>query len=224
MTAKGRRIEKSVAGASATVHYYYDQQWQVVEERSVDGLGATVADNQYVWSARYVDSPIVRFHDGNGDGDCSDVGDNTRYYTTDANGNVTSTFDLSTRLVVERYVYTAYGVATVYSPTWTNPTAPATDGPLYGGYWFDAETGLDQVRNRYYDSGLSTFISRDPVESSPNLYTYCDDNPVIYSDPVGLFWGEAWAMTTAAVSSGRFGRCEIWLWEPRILSFRQRIM
>ena len=91
---------------------------------------------------------------------------------------------------MNRYVYTAYGKATLYDDDWTNPSAPTTDGPLYCGYFFDAESGLYQVRNRYYDAGLSTFISRDPiglVEAGPNLYRYTDNNAPNRTDPTGLF-------------------------------------
>ena len=187
--ASNRRIEKVVAGASH-VHYFYNQDWQLLEECFVDGEGATIASNQYVWSARYIDAPIVRFQDANGDGDLLDAGDNTRYYTGDANYNVTTVIDATGGDVVERYVFTAYGTATGYSPTWTNPTVAATDGPLYCGYFFDMETGLYQVRNRYYDSSLSLFVSRDPSEylaGDPNLYRYCGDNAITYVDPTGLY-------------------------------------
>ena len=133
----------------------------------MDDEDELLASNQYVWSPRYVDAPIVRFHDGNGDGDYVDAGDNIRYYTDDANYNVTATIDAATGDVVERYVYTAYGNATVYDDDWANPTAPATDGPLYCGYFLDAKTSLYQVRNRYYDSSVSSFISRDPLGQPP---------------------------------------------------------
>ena len=53
-----------------------------------------------------------------------DAGDNTRYYASDANHNVTAMIDAASGDVVERYVYTAYGVANVYSADWDNPTAP----------------------------------------------------------------------------------------------------
>ena len=42
------------------------------------------ADNplkQFVWDIRYIDAPVVRFHDGDTDGTIDD----TLYYTTDAN-------------------------------------------------------------------------------------------------------------------------------------------
>jgi len=183
-----RRIEKIVAGTSHA-HYYFNQDWQLLEERFVDEQDELLASSQYVWSARYIDAPVVRFHDGNGDGDLLDVEDNIRYYTGDANYNVTSTIDATTGEVVDRYVYTAYGKATVYDDDWSNPSAPTTDGPLYCGYFFDAESALYQVRNRYYDAGLSTFISRDPLGFDAgdfNLFRYCANNPTNSFDPLGL--------------------------------------
>ncbi len=180
-----RRVEKVVTGTSHA-HYCYNQRWQVLEERFVDGQEATVASNQYVWSARYIDAPIARFHDGNGDGDLLDLGDNIRYYTGDANYNVTAVIAATTADVIERFVYTAYGTATVYSAAWTSPTVTANDGPFYGGYFYDVETGLYQVRNRYYDPSTSAFISRDLIEADRNLYSYVNNSPTNRLDPSGL--------------------------------------
>ncbi len=182
-----RRVEKTFADDSG-VEYFYNHDWQMLEERAVDDEGTPTGINEYVWSTRYIDAPVLRFHDANADGDLSDAGDNTRYYTGDANYNVTATIDAATGEVVDRYVYTAYGQATVCDEDWANPAAPMTDGPLYAGYFFDAESGLYQVRNRYYDSSLSLFINRDPVEyrAGLNLYEYVGDHPVIYVDPSGL--------------------------------------
>jgi RHS repeat-associated protein len=186
-----RRVEKEVTdagGGPAHVHYYYNDNWQLLEECSLDAEEELIASNQYVWSPRYIDSPVARFHDGNGDGDLLDPGDNTRYYTGDANYNVTATIDAATRDVVERYACTAYGEATVYDPNWSNPAAPTTDGPLYAGYFFDAESGFCQVRNRYYDAGLSTFLTRDPIRygaGDSNLYRYVGGRPTVALDPSG---------------------------------------
>jgi len=190
-----RRIEKVVTaegGGAAHVHYFYNHDWQLLEERFVDEQDELLASNQYVWSPRYIDAPIVRFHDANGDGDYVDEGDNIRFYTGDANFNVTAIVDAATGNIVERYVYTAYGTATVYSSSWSNPTRPSTDGPLYCGYFFDAETSLHQLRIRYYDSTLSALVSRDPLlyePGDPNLQRYCGNNPAMYVDPNGTnYW------------------------------------
>jgi len=54
---RNRRIEKSVTAAGGGVsdtQYYYDQQGQVVEARSLNALGETTAVDQYVWDQTYV--------------------------------------------------------------------------------------------------------------------------------------------------------------------------
>ena len=109
------------------------------------------------------------------------------YYTGDANYNVTALLDY-TGAVVERYVYTPYGEATVYDGNWSNPAAAAGDGPLYCGYWFDAESGLYHVRAREYHPTLGAFTARDPLGFSAgdaNLYAYCGGNPLARTDPSG---------------------------------------
>jgi RHS repeat-associated protein len=204
-----RRIEKQVTeegGGPTHVHYFYNHDWQMLEERFVDGEGDTVASNQYVWSARYIDAPVVRFHDGNGDGDCNpetDAADTIRYYAGDANYNVTTTITIGqTETVAEHYVYSAYGEATVYNAAWVTLGGPAEDGPLYCGYFFDAETGNDLARNRYYNVALATWISRDPVgyKGGKNLYEYVGDDPIAKPDPRGTTpqleksWAEWWYM------------------------------
>jgi YD repeat-containing protein len=64
---QNHRVTKTLADGTTT-DYVYNQQWQIVEERTQSGSTTTI--NQYVWGQSYVDAPLVQFHDGNGDGDC----------------------------------------------------------------------------------------------------------------------------------------------------------
>ena len=188
-----RRVSKTLADDTSS-EYFYNQGWQLLEERSLNDEQAVVAVNQYVWSASYIDAPVVRFHDGDADGECdpgTDVDDTIRHYTWDANHNVTTTItvDYTETVTTEHYVYSAYGKATVYDEDWTtNLGDPAEDGPLYCGYWFDLETGNDLARNRYYSVYVGSFISRDPIAAEPNLYRYVGGNPLRDTDPSGLVW------------------------------------
>ena len=133
-----------------------------------------------------------------------------------ANHNVTALVGYNSELyewqVVERYVYDPYGKTTVYDDNWSNPTSPTTDGPLYCGYWFDAETGLYQVRNRYYNSILATFISRDPLmykAKDMNLYRYCGNDPTDKTDPSGLDpLGDYAAIECAWACMGHWGEAQ----------------
>ena len=209
---QNRRIEKTFAD-DTRVEYFYNQQWQLLEEWSVDYQGATRAVNQYLWSPRYIDAPVVRFHDGNGEGDLLDAGDSTYYYAGDANFNVTATIDAATGDVVNRYAYSAYGEPTVYSPTWTSPTGATEDGPLYCGYWFDSETGNFQVRARGYVTCLSTFDATDPLVyrgGDFNLYAYCGNEPLNHTDPTGKVTALGGCAVGGAASAGTSFLLNLW--------------
>ena len=189
------RVSKTLADETGT-EYYYNQQWQLLEERTLTSDPEPLTSvSQYVWSASYIDAPVVRFHDGNADGNLDDAGDSVRHCTWDANQNVTTTItdDTGGSITTQHVAYDAYGKATEYNGGWTtNLGAPAEDGPLYCGYWFDLETGSDLARNRYYSVVLAAWFSRDPITyeaGDPNLYRYCGNSPVVYVDPSGTnYW------------------------------------
>ena len=56
-----RRIDKTLANNTGT-EYYYNQGWQLLESRSLNISGQTVATDQYVWDQSYIDAPVVRLH------------------------------------------------------------------------------------------------------------------------------------------------------------------
>ena len=96
----GRRIRKYVPdGENWTVtEYYHSAGWQVLEVRRDGGKTrsgsplseptlATTLRQQYVWSPRYIDSPILRDRDSAAGGDLGKTGsglDERLYYLTDA--------------------------------------------------------------------------------------------------------------------------------------------
>ena len=66
----------------------------------------------------------------------------------------------------------------------------------YRGYYFDSDTGLYSLQNRYYDPQTCRFVNADAMIKSPgysvlnsNMFTYCTNNPVIYSDCTGQWFG-----------------------------------
>ncbi len=197
-----RRIEKGVTadgGGARDVDYFYNESWQLLESQDDDG--SDVAIDQTVWDVSYVDAPVVRYHDANGDGDYLDTGDTIQYYTWDANQNITAAIE-EDGTIVERYVYTPYGSPTVYDASWANGAAPTEDGPLFAGYHYDTETGLYHVRNRQYHPTLGNFTTRDPIgyaAGDVNLYRYVGNDSLRATDPSGLVdvrklfgqWGKA---------------------------------
>lgn len=61
----------------------------------------------------------------------------------------------------------------------------------YRGYYYDRDLGLYYLQSRFYDAGTGRFINADGYVStgqgllSQNMFAYCLNNPVIFSDPCG---------------------------------------
>jgi RHS repeat-associated protein len=67
-------------------------------------------------------------------------------------------------------------------------SSDGTDCPLrYRGQYHDRETGLHYNMYRYYDPQTARYLTPDPLglPAAPNHYAYVD-NPLAYSDPLGL--------------------------------------
>jgi RHS repeat-associated protein len=84
--------------------------------------------------------------------------------------------------VQTEYTYEPFGNTTVFGNPSVNPiqyTGRENDG-----------TALYYYRARYYHPELHRFISEDPLQcwdiTEKNLYAYVSNNPVRYSDPLGL--------------------------------------
>jgi RHS repeat-associated protein len=187
------RLVAETAGGTTTYSFYAGQS--VIETR-VGGTAASNVQYQYVWSLRGDAIPILR--DTYSGGQLQSA--SRIYYTTDANGSVTALIGLSggTWVVIERYVYDAYGTVTYYAPNWlsssTNPQS-TINAPqntlLYAGLSLDPLTGLQHADYRWYNSALATWTADDPIGalgSGANLYGYCGDGPMDAIDPSGCFW------------------------------------
>jgi RHS repeat-associated protein len=109
---------------------------------------------------------------------------------TDANGNITATFD-----------YTPYGT---YAPQGTSTPGPTPNGPGYTGHVNDPETNLVYMQARYYDPATGRFLSVDPVAPTPgntfnfNRSAYANNNPIDNIDPNGRETG-------AGYGNGEYG-------------------
>jgi RHS repeat-associated protein len=196
----GRRIVKLVPNGENwdRTDFYYNESWQVLEERkesfeSLELAHGTVAVNayaQYLWDIRYIDAPVLRWHDSDGGQD--HTLDEALYYCNDANMNVTALVNTSGS-VVEQYAYDSYGKVMIYSGDWsqTRESSAYDNEILYCGYRFDPETGLYSVRHRMYHPTLGQWVQRDPIGYADGLdayaYSLCD--PATAKDPTGLYVG-----------------------------------
>ena len=109
--------------------------------------------------------------------------------------NIKGIIDTSGNLVV-KYEYDAWGKCTITQDTDVISPYDMTLGNLnpirYKGYYYDNETELYYLINRYYDPATGRFISVDSTEYldfakdyGTNLFVYCNNNPVMGYDPTG---------------------------------------
>ena len=117
------------------------------------------------------------------------------YYIRNAQLDIIGIIDRTGKQVVSNQ-YDAWGkvLPTTGELKWTVGVA----NPFrYRGYYYDQESGLYYLQSRYYDPVVGRFISADTssvLTASPmsltdkNLFSYCDNNPVIRIDRGGEFW------------------------------------
>jgi len=79
-------------------------------------------------------------------------------------------------------------IARYVSDDFGNPQSVVGSSPnpfRFAGAFLDGETGLVQMRGRYYDPAFGRFLTPDVNPGNP--YSYCRNNPTSMSDPSG--WG-----------------------------------
>ena len=108
------------------------------------------------------------------------------YYHNDHLGSALAVTDENGNKVVERD-FTPFGErinTDIYDET--DRDADEDDSAFTGKDW-DEDVGLYYYNARWYDPGVGSFISEDSVADDPNLYGYCGQNPINFTDPTGHF-------------------------------------
>jgi RHS repeat-associated protein len=167
---EGRRVKKS--SSSATTKYLYEYDKVVLE---LDGNGNVVARNLYGTNL------VMRV---------VGVQPNAQsyYYMYNLHGDVTALINTSTYKADATYYYDAFGNL---DPAGT--TGIISNSITYAGYQYDKETGLYYCNSRMYDPKIARFLQEDTYTGDPNdplslnLYTYCNNEPMMYTDPTGHF-------------------------------------
>ena len=157
----GIRVSKTVNGD--VTKYLYEGDKVILE---VDGAGSQTAKNVYGSNL------LARTAEGE-----------TAYYMYNGHADVTALIN-ATGAVLATYYYDEFGTQTETTGTMDNPYR-------YAGYVYDDETELYYLNARYYDSKIARFLQEDTFRGSAadplslNLYTYCANSPIIYTDPTG---------------------------------------
>lgn len=117
------------------------------------------------------------------------------YFVCDWRGDVIRIYD-GAGAVVANYNYDAWGnvisVTDANGTAITDSTHIANVNPLrYRGYYYDSETGMYYLQSRYYDPITRRFINADSLFvtgkslQGHNMFAYCLNNPIMYSDYSG---------------------------------------
>jgi RHS repeat-associated protein len=193
--ALGRCVKRTVNGV--TKYYIYDGEKAILEYKPGGGLlGRNVYGkgiDEILMRTDYTFSPALIL-----------------YYQQDHEGSVTYLTSTSGN-VLERYRYDAYGAPTIYPPS---PGATPIPVSLYSnrfmftGRDYSNMFGFYEYRARAYNPQLGRFMSEDPKlfvyraglgaspagwafaahpdEAELNLFRYCGNDPIDFSDPMGL--------------------------------------
>lgn len=115
----------------------------------------------------------------------------TYYYEFNVQGDIIGIINGGGTRVAE-YSYNAWGK--LISATSNVEQGIVEKNPLrYRGYYYDAETGFYYLNSRYYDPEVGRFLNADKVVSGVggkilgyNVYVYCNNNPIVFVDSVGM--------------------------------------
>lgn len=164
--ALGRRISKN------DINYYYIGD-QMVEEYESGELSAS-----YLYGNN-IDEALQMTR-----------ADKLYYYHTNHLGS-TMVFTNNEGKIVESVTYDVYG-----APTFTDTTdkelstSSVGNNILFTGREYDAELGVYYFRARSLHPYIGRFMQHDPLQYIDGLndFIYVNNSPIIYYDPMGLFW------------------------------------
>ena len=168
-------ISGVLASTETVTHEYLTQSGKVVRETITTSMDITTLDFFYDESGR----PFAFNYTPEGSTP------NTYYYILNLQGDVVQIIDEGGVLQAE-YVYSPWGevISAEGDLAEVNPLR-------YRGYYYDSETGFYYLQSRYYDPANRRFISADVYASTgqgflgTNMFAYCNNKPIINSDPSG---------------------------------------
>ncbi len=179
---EGIRIKKVVNNVET--NYYLDENRIIYEQRGNDLI-------HYLYDSTNILGLVYN--------------DNIYYYLKNLQGDIIGLLDSSYNKIVS-YEYDSWG--NILSIKDANGNVVSDNEHIgiinpfrYRSYYYDAETGLYYLRNRYYSPILCRFINADNFEYlgvdgtllSYNLFVFCMNNPINYFDTSGNWSLPNWA-------------------------------
>jgi RHS repeat-associated protein len=176
--ALGRCVKRTLNGV--TTYYFYDVEKPILE---YDANGTLVGYNRY---GKGIDEILQRIALGT-----------AYFFQQDHQGSVTH-LTSTTGAILEYYRYDVFGAPSIYAPNGSGRSSSIYDNRfLFAGREYAATYRSTYIptfkfyeyRARAYHPGLGRFMSEDPKLFDPgdyNLFRYCHNDPVDFTDPMGL--------------------------------------
>lgn len=201
---EGRRLVRWTYGGGYYDYVYNDQGLRIQKK---DYRGVT-------WNYTYDGDRLIRetsnnatldfLYDENGNL-YGFIKDNTDkyFYIRDAFQNILGIVDALGNIVV-KYFYNAWGT-TINTQDTSSSNIGSINPFRYKGYYYDGESGMYYCKTRYYVPLWGRWLNADSSSQIKpenivelNLFNYCNNNPILGYDPVGLLnW---WKLGTIVLS------------------------
>ena len=196
---QGRRLA-SISGEEGTDYTYTYNDEGIRTGKTVNGVehiyhlsGTQILSEE--WTETGVQHLIVYSYDASGypismtyrkSADAAATAE-VYFLASNPQGDITYIYDIDGNRVVT-YNYDSWG--NILSITGTKATTIGRYNPFrYREYNYDTETGFYYLNSRYYDPSSGRFLNADGQLNDGllgyNLFAYCENDPVSYTDPTG---------------------------------------
>ncbi len=198
--SNGRQLTKYTKGSNVVQNSYDDSGMRV--SKTVNGEKHTYqyVDGKLMYERRG-DKSFIYYYDGSSTpyavryrSSESSTGA-IYYYERNWRGDVTGLYT-SSGVKHASYEYDVWGNVTSITDANGNEVTGSTKIAIlnpfrYRGYYYDTDMGLYYLQSRYYDAVTHRFVNADSLLDQSfvlgyNLFAYCFNNPVNYSDATGL--------------------------------------
>ena len=185
---QGRQLA-SMSNGTTTWDYTYDANGMRTSRSNGTATYRYVYNGGQLSQMTVGGNTLTFTYDANGTPAAVTYNGTVYYYITTLQGDVLMILNADGDIVVD-YTYDAWG--RLISSSGTMASTLGTINPLrYRGYVYDNETDLYYLQSRYYDPEVGRFINADALVSTGqgilgnNMFAYCGNNPIIYSDDNG---------------------------------------
>ena len=208
---QGRKLESVNNGKK--IRYYYDHAGNRVK-KTVDNVTTEYCmAGDLLVTEKGEGRRIWYYYDSAANPVSMRVSGKDYFYVRNLQNDVIALIDDTGETVVE-YKYNSWGK--ILSITGSKAGTIGKTNPFrYRGYYYDEETGMYYLKNRYYDPEIRRFISSDSYKvvmsslktlDNRNLFSYCGQNPINRNDEYGAIWN---LIASFAVGAGVSIGCQI---------------